>query len=233
MKNLNKFLAFTIILFIISTNTSFTQTATEKSLNTSSNYLVLRDGLGWAANSTRSPGGTGSSEMQFKSEFDLNFAYGHHFFNWVRLELELGYVYMKLDGQVLNLTGEEKDMSGYDRHWRGVFNAYANLENLTAFTPFAGAGIGVAQARLNIKFTRKNGEIAETDDCDYPLVYQFIAGVSWNFHPSWELELMYRYYATNERTHDNHDKANYPKVTVDGTKSSFVQLGIRFWLGKK
>ena len=79
MKNLNKFLAFTIILFIISTNTSFTQTATEKSLNTSSNYLVLRDGLGWAANSTRSPGGTGSSEMQFKSEFDLNFAYGHHF----------------------------------------------------------------------------------------------------------------------------------------------------------
>lgn len=193
-----------------------------------SNYVVVRGGPGWADTSTRSPGGKGSSEIHFKSEYGINIAYGHRFFDWLRLEGELGYLDLKLDGHTQNLTGQKMDMSGHDEHFTTMLNVYADWHNSTAFTPFVGAGLGLAQVRLDMKFTRSNSEIAETDDKTTVFAYQFMGGVSWAIHQAWELELSYRYYATNDRTHDNHSAANYPEVDIEGTKCSSVYLGMRF-----
>lgn len=218
-----------LLLAIGGGNVAFAETTSETPSVMPSNYIVLRGGPGWAEGSTRSPiGGQGSSEMHFKSEYDINLAYGYRFFNWLRLEGELGYVYMKLDEHTLSKTGETKDISGHDRHLKGMLNVYADWYNSTAFTPFVGAGIGLARVHLDTDFIRSNSQPAKTDDKDTAFAYQFMAGVAWAFHPSWELELMYKYYATNDRIHDNHSAATYPEVDVNGTKSSFVQLGLRF-----
>ena len=193
-----------------------------------SNYVVARGGPVWANTTTRSPGGQGSSEIHFKSEYGINIAYGHRFFDWLRLEGELGYLDLKVDGHTHNLSGQKMDMSGHDEHFKAMLNVYADWHNSTAFTPFVGAGLGLSHIRLDTNFPRSNSEIAETNDNVTVFAYQFMGGISWAVHQAWELELSYRYYATNNRTHDNHSAASNPEVDIEGTKCSTVYLGVRF-----
>lgn len=193
------------------------------------NYIVLRGGPGWANDSTRSPRSGGGAELKFKSEFDLNLAYGHCFFDWLRAEAELGWVQMEIDGMELKQRGQTIDVHGHDRHFRGMLNVYADWDNPTSFSPFVGMGLGVVRANLDLKWELpKTAETVRVDDWDWAFAWQFMAGVAWNINSSWEIELTYRYYATNDRSHENHSAATYPDVAVNGTEASFAQLGVRY-----
>jgi opacity protein-like surface antigen len=194
-----------------------------------SNYVATRLGLGWVNDSTREPRTGSGGEMKFKSESDLNLAYGYRVLPWLRLEAELGYVHMGLDEMTLKHRGETVDIHGHDRHLRGMLNVYGDWDNASSLTPFVGAGVGVIQARLDIKWELpRTSQTVEADDRDYAFAWQLLAGVSWRIASSWELELMYRYYASDERTHENHSEATSSKVDVDGTSASFLDLGVRY-----
>lgn len=194
-------------------------------------YLAIRGGPGWASDTDRIPNPGGGSVISFKSEFDLNIAYGRSFIEWLRAEIELGYVNMDLDKMYMKKQENTVELEGSDTHIRAMLSAYADWNNSTGFTPFIGGGIGLAHANLDMKWELPNqGTTAETESSDNAFVWQVVAGTGWRIGSSWELELMYRYYSSNDRTHDNHETANYPDVEVEGTKASFVELGIRYFL---
>ena len=192
-------------------------------------YIVFRGGPGWASDADRTPNPEGGSVLSFTSEFDLNLAYGHSFSNWLRAEVELGYVNMGLEKMYLKKQEQDVDLEGSDTHLRGMINVFLDWRNSTGLTPFIGLGAGMARANLDMKWELPNqGSTAETESSDYTFTWQAIAGAGWLMNSSWEIELMYRYYVSNDRTHDNHDIATYPEVEVEGTKAGFVQVGIRY-----
>lgn len=194
-----------------------------------SQYLVIRGGPGWASDTDRTPNPGGGSAISFKSEFDLNIAYGRNFTEWLRAEVELGYVNMSFDKMYLKKQDKDVELEGSDTHIRVIVSAYADWNNHTGFTPFIGGGIGLTNANLDMKWELPNqGTTAETESSDNAFIWQAVAGMGWRIGSSWELELMYRYYSSNDRTHDNHETATYPDVEVEGTKASFIELGIRY-----
>jgi len=192
-------------------------------------YIALRGGPGWADDSTRSPRSGQGAKMKFESEYDVNLAGGSRLFPWLRAEAELGLVNMSLDKLSLKKLGETAEASGHDRHFRGMLSLYLDGANSTAFTPFAGAGAGLIRANLDICWDLPStAETVRADDWDWAFAWQAIAGVAWEISPSLELELSYRYYASNDRSHTNHSGARQADVVVDGTKASFVHAGLRY-----
>lgn len=192
-------------------------------------YIVFRSGPGWASDVDRTPNPNGGSVIDFKSEFDLNVAYGRSFNEWLRAEVELGYVYMGFEKMYLKNQDETVELEGSDTHLRGMVSAYLNWNNCTGLTPFVGGGFGLAHANLDMKWELQNQSFpAETRSSDLAFIWQAVAGTGLCIGSSWELELMYRYYSSNDRTHDNHENATYPEMEVEGTKASFIELGIRY-----
>ncbi len=208
---------------VVETTTVTTTTKKELPLN----YITFRGGPGWA-NKVNRVAGIYESDQKFKSEYMLNLAYGRYLCDWFRLEGELGYVHMGLDKLENKNTGNEVDISGRDTHITGMLNAYIDIINSTDFTPFVGGGIGFAHAELDTEFIGPfHGAKVRTEDSDTVFAYQLLAGVSWAFHPSWALDLMYKFYGTNERNHTN-SEGNATEVDVKGTQASFVELGLRY-----
>lgn len=113
------------------------------------NYIALRGGPGWVEDTERVVTSHRSQNMKFRSEFDINLAYGYYFSEWFRFEGQLGYVHMKLDKLASNRTGSEYDVSGKDRHYKAMLNAHAEWKTTTALTPFVGGGIGVVLVHLD------------------------------------------------------------------------------------
>ena len=214
---MNKLLVFLAILVVLPV-----------SVEAGFQYLVLRGGPGWASDVDRIPNPNGGSVISFKSEFDLNFAYGYGLTEWLRGEVELGYVYMDFEKMYLKNQDEDVELEGDDTHLRILSNLYLDWYSGAGLTPFIGVGIGLAHANLDMKWELQNGSTAETESSDNTFIWQAVAGTDWSIGSSWELELMYRYYASIDRTHDNHENANYPEVEVEGTKGSFIELGIMY-----
>jgi opacity protein-like surface antigen len=74
-----------------------------------------------------------------------------------------------------------------------MVNAYFDFKNNTAFTPFIGVGVGMAQ--VSIKDLTIGG-LAIADDDDAVFAYQGIAGVGYSVTPALTLDLAYKYTAT-------------------------------------
>ncbi len=215
---MNKLLAILVILVVLPV-----------SAEAGFQYLVFRGGPGWASDVNRVPNpNDAGSVISFKSEFDLNIAYGRSFTDWLRTEVELGYVYMDFEKMYLKNQGETVELEGDDTHLRVLSNFYLDWNTGAGLTPFIGGGFGLAHANLDMKWEHQNGSTAETESSDNTFIWQAVAGTGWSIGSSWELELMYRFYASNDLTHDNHENANYPEVEVEGTKGSFIELGIRY-----
>ncbi len=193
-------------------------------------YMALRGGPGWADQAERSPESGSGAKLKFESEYDLNLAAGYRFLSWLRAEGELGFVNMSLDNLELENRGQTVDANGQDRQYRGMVNVYLDGANSTAFTPFIGAGAGAIRANLDLSWTLpRSGATVKTDDWDWAFAWQFMAGIGWRVAPRLEVELAYRYYGSDDRSHANHSTANNPDVVVDGTRASFVQAGLRYY----
>ena len=193
----------------------------------SSNYLFVRGGPGWAGDSIRVEANR-SGKIKFESEYDINVGYGHYFCDWFRLEPELGYVHMKVDKMIALAGGSDTGMVGEDKHYRAMLNAYVDWKNKTAFTPFAGGGIGLVWAHHDTSFATRTGIPVVTDHKDTAFGWQLMGGVNWALNESWKLDLMFRHYQTNDRDHSNDPAAPIIEVDVEGTESNFLELGIRY-----
>lgn len=74
-------------------------------------------------------------------------------------------------------------------------NAYYDLENDTRFTPYIGAGIGVAHVDFDTAGGDEGTEFA----------YQGIVGVNYAIDPKWHVGAEYRYFATTEVENSDYD----------------------------
>ena len=232
MKKSVFFIVFTVALGLFTVDWLFAETTVTEVASTTEaaiplNYVTFRGGPGWANEANRTAG-MYESDQKFKSEYMLNLAYGRRLCDWFRLEAEIGYTHMSVDNLKNKNSGSEVDISGNDSHISGLINAYFDIKNSTDFTPFVGVGVGVAHTKLDTEFIGPvHGVKVKTNDSDTAFAYQFLAGVSWAFHPSWSIDLMYKFYGTNERDHTN-SAGNAVSVNVEGTKASFVELGLRY-----
>lgn len=188
------------------------------------NYVTLRGGLGWADDVDRTVG-PWKNELSYKDYWELDVAYGRYFCDYFRLEGEIGYAKLKVD----DLTGTNSALSasGEDEHWKFMVNAIVDWKNSTPFTPYIGAGIGAAYVYQDLDITTPSGRKVSADDRTWDFAYQFLAGASWAINADWTLDLMYRYYSINDRTHDL-EGGNYETSDIDPHHIQTVLLGLRY-----
>ncbi|MBW2618069.1 MAG: porin family protein [Deltaproteobacteria bacterium] len=186
-------------------------------------YLALRGGPGWAQDATRTSGPY-ETDMNFEGEYAFNLAYGRRISHF-RLEGEVGYVNMSLDKRV-SVGGVSREISGSDKHYTLMVNGLADWRNSSPVTPFIGLGVGPVYTRLDTSFPIRDGSTVKTDDAEWAFGYQLMAGLALTINPHIELELMYRFYGTTQRSHTQ--EANITQVDVDGTQAHFICLGLRY-----
>jgi opacity protein-like surface antigen len=137
--------------------------------------------------------GENTGELSFDSGFSATGALGHTLGRTGRVEAELGYRIndidkLKVDG--LGTTANHGEITTISL----MGNAYWDFATGTDFTPFVGAGIGVANIEAEID------QIGSDDDT--VLAYQLIAGGSIAVTENLHIDLQYRYFSTSDPDFD-------------------------------
>lgn len=76
-----------------------------------------------------------------------------------------------------------------------LFNGYYDFANRTAFTPFLSAGLGFAFVEIN-DVSLPNTPVSLKGENDIVFAYQGGAGIGWQVHEKFTIDLGYRYFAT-------------------------------------
>jgi OOP family OmpA-OmpF porin len=121
----------------------------------------------------------------------------HRFRNsWVGMRNEVEVVYRNSDADSHNVAGvSDSSVEGNVSTTALMFNAYLDVKTASAFRPYVGAGIGVA----NVDFNDYRGAGVDILDEDTTVIaYQGIAGVMFDMTEQTALTLDYRYFATSD-----------------------------------
>ena len=152
--------------------------------------------------------GIASTEISHDTGYALAVAVGRKFES-ARVEGELGYRVNDNDkSDSVSIGGDVKALSF-------MLNAYFDIDTKTAFTPFIGGGIGVANIDAKIESPGARGR----DDASV-FAYQAIAGVAFQISDKSSLDLSYRYFATREPNFEGNIESEY--------KGHNLMLGIRY-----
>jgi outer membrane protein OmpA-like peptidoglycan-associated protein len=147
-------------------------------------------GVGVGANWVRDSDITGSG-INTTADFDAGFAgmlsAGWAYGNGARAEIELNHRRNDLNS-LAGTTAGTGDISS----WGGMLNVYYDLKTGTPFTPYLGAGIGVARASLEASPIGAS----RIDDSDTAFAYQGIVGVGYRLNENATVFTDYRYVAT-------------------------------------
>lgn len=152
-------------------------------------YVGLQGGAVFLSDSDITQAGT-----SFTSSFDTGFGgalTGGYGFDLFRLEGELFYKTNSFDE--VSAVGVSLPADGDATALGLMVNAYYDFKNKTAFTPFIGVGVGMAQVSIQ---DLTIGGLAVADDDDVVFAYQGIAGVGFSVTPALTLDLTYKYTAT-------------------------------------
>ena len=152
--------------------------------------------------------------------YNLGIALGYAYDNNWRTELEMGYGQSGVD-KVTGAANGGGDISAL----RSFFNGYYDFANKTPWTPYLGAGIGVASVDFS-DVTPVGG--SRIDDSDTVFAYQAGAGVGYSLSDRLGLFFDYRFLRTSDpgfRTNSG--------VSVDSEhrEHNFI-VGLRWSFGK-
>jgi len=150
-------------------------------------YVSLGAGWNKVLDADLKTGGL-SGKSTFEDGYAIIGAVGYGWGNGFRTEFEGGY--RNNDQKSATLGGVRFANKGSYSALTGMANVIYDL-NLGGFTPYVGAGVGVARVGLNTASTR--GQI---DDYDMQFAYQGIAGVAFGLTENIKLDLGYRYINT-------------------------------------
>jgi len=122
------------------------------------------------------------------------------------------------EGEVLYLESDGKHAGDGDlKTVAGLLNGYYDFNRHGAWNPFIGAGVGLAQVKVD-------GGLSDGDDTGF--AYQFKAGVSHPFNDRLTGEVAYRYLGVNGVEFGN------SLNRIDGDFSTqAVTVGLRYKLG--
>lgn len=129
----------------------------------------------------------------------LGAAVGYAFEFNTRLEAEITYQENDLDN--VNVFGFDVDLSGDTSSTALLFNGYYDFNNASAFTPFIGGGIGVANVEINDINIPGSG-LPNFGDDDTVFAYQVGAGVAYAINENIDIDVKYRYFATSDPDFD-------------------------------
>jgi opacity protein-like surface antigen len=197
-----------------------------------SNYFSLNAGPGWANNLNRKVG-TLEFNVDLESEYNISATFGKYIQNWLRIEIELGYIQTNIKTLYSKHLSKFMDVtSGTDCHKRLMINSIFEYKNNTNFLPFAGIGVGISDSKLEMEHVSVlpgsvGSSVFKTDENnDYNFTYQLMTGIIYSINDNWSLDLVYKFLSTPDRSH----ATSYLKGNVDisGTNIHLVNIGIRY-----
>jgi len=141
---------------------------------------------------SNSPG----SEIAYDPGIALGLTLGYDY-GCVRMEGEIGY--LKNDIDETTASGITTDYGGDVETWCFMLNLLYDFEMNTAFTPYAGGGIGFAQVDMNdLSF----GAFSIGNDDDTVFAYQVQLGIGYAVSDTLMLDVNYRYFVTDDANLD-------------------------------
>lgn len=156
------------------------------------------------------------------AEFDTGLGLalvGGYSFDMFRLEGELFYKINDFD--TLSDAGFGIPVEGDVSALGLMVNAFYDFKTGTPFTPYIGAGIGMAQVSINDLSILG---VTVLDDDDGVLAYQLIAGVGYAVSNAVTLDLQYKYLATTDPEFTDVEGA-----TIETEYSSHnIMVGLRY-----
>lgn len=110
-----------------------------------------------------------------------------------------------------------------------MFNAYWDFANYGGFTPYIGAGIGVAYNMMGPSRVSESG--FETDGADHTsFAWALMAGTAWDISQDWKLDVGYRYLNFGEARSSTQgsDGSIVPKVKAKDLEAHEIRVGFRY-----
>lgn len=171
-----------------------------------------------------------------RNTYSLGFGGGYKFNNWFRTDVTLDW------RDPLTASDSATSTSAYGTRWDSLVNGYVDLGTWSGFTPYVGAGVGVAwgQAKYYTRdpiFTCTAGGTVTCFEQNTPinLAWALMAGFSYEIFPHAFLDVGYRYLNLGSYSfYDNSVLPNVGAITPPGStasKTSTVQeirFGIRY-----
>lgn len=119
--------------------------------------------------------------------------------------------------------------------YTAMFNVYKDLGVYSGFTPYLGAGIGVAYNKLDEVYFTQNPALVnriEGDD-ELSFAWSLMAGVGYQVSNNVILDLGYRYLDMGKAESGRVDSANFvnPRVKVDDLDAHEFKIGFRYHFG--
>ncbi|MBI9077650.1 MAG: porin family protein [Desulfatibacillum sp.] len=192
------------------------------------NYVTLRGSVGHLSDLDRTAG-TRTSKIEYNPSFGFGLALGREMLPWLRLEGEFSYMKADVD-EVVGHFGQDTVETGDEQFYAFMINALFDYRNTTSVTPYAGGGIGPVYAHHEIGFDPILGDAipgVSSSDGAWAFGYQLMAGAAWEFMPGVSLDLMYRFFGTSSRDHEQ-DNVAIKDVDLDAARIHMGVAGIRW-----
>jgi len=171
-------------------------------------YAAVGAGVSFPSdNRSVATNGSFISDNEFDTGYVITGAAGKYFNNF-RLEGEIFYGRSNL-GHFVN-NGVPGEASGHVRGMAYMANAYFDIQTNTKFTPYIGAGIGYADLEIH--------QVGVIDAQGF--AFQFKAGTAYQFTPSVDFIVGYRYFDTED--------LNYGALDTEGAKVQHIEAAIRY-----
>lgn len=159
-------------------------------------YLKANLGLGMVMDTDIDSSLTSNTiaKMTFDNGFMGSLAAGYDFANPMRMEFEL--MRQKNDQDIfLRDTAYIEVNDGDLKRNSFMVNGFYDVDTGSAWTPFAGVGIGWSKLSIN------DPGFSDSDSDDV-FTYQFIGGVAYGFNDQWSVDAQYRFIGTSDATID-------------------------------
>ncbi len=125
-----------------------------------------------------------NENQEVKDGFAIQSGFGWQFYERFRTEFSIDYAFLKL--RTTPLSTIRTDLPS----WSMMATGYIDLFRVSSFSPYVGAGFGVA--KNHAKDLEVEG-VAVPSDKDFRLAYQYIGGVAMALPKNLMLDLSYSY----------------------------------------
>lgn len=166
---------------------------------------------------------TGAPDVSLNTGWTANTAFGRYLddIRVVRLEGEVMYDEASISG----VGGAAA--SGTLSNIGAMLNIYYDIRTGTNWTPYLGGGLGYSYVTLDslasagVMFA---GSPLSVDDNDGAFAWQIKAGVTYQFSPTWAVNLGYRYFGTDNLSFQTTSGTN---LNTEGTRIHNAEIGFR------
>lgn len=159
--------------------------------------------------------GFDTADLSFDPGFGLLAAVGTGLAPGVRGEIELGYRMNDVDKISAGGLGSA-EIGGDVGTLSLMANVFKDFQPEEAFSPFIGAGIGMAQVDVELE---ADGESVSDDDTVF--AYQAAVGVAYAISETVKLDAQYRFFATADPSFGGIDGEYYSSNFLIGARANF------------